>query len=209
MRLLDTSTIKLREFIGDEVPRYAILSHTWGEEEVSYQGLSGARDTKGFQKILRCCSLAKLERYEYVWIDTCCIDKTSSAELSEAINSMYRWYADAAVCYAHLADVSVWLDLPNAKGFEESRWFSRGWTLQELLAPQTVVFYDHDWYCLGTRASLEDEICSVCRISKDHILRPMDACIAAKMSWVRALSRNFLCLEYCILGKAILTVPYA
>ena len=188
MRLLDTSNFKLREFIGDEVPRYAILSHTWGEEEVSYQGLSGARNTEGFQKILRCCELAKSKDYEYVWIDTCCIDKTSSAELSEAINSMYRWYAEAAVCYAYLADVSVRPDLPNTKPFVESRWFSRGWTLQELLAPRTVIFYDHDWNCLGTRASLENEICSVCRISKDHILRPMDASIAAKMSWVSPLS---------------------
>lgn len=155
MRLLDTSNIQLREFIGDEVPPYAILSHTWGKEEVSYQGLSGARSTKGFQKILRCCTLAKSEGYDYVWIDTCCIDKTSSAELSEGINSMYRWYANAAICYAYLADVSLWPDIPNTKSFEESRWFSRGWTLQELLAPQTVIFYDHDWNRLGTRASRE------------------------------------------------------
>lgn len=189
MRLLDTSTINLHDFIGDKVPPYAILSHTWGEEEVSHQGLSGARNTKGFQKILQCCSRAKLDGYEYVWIDTCCIDKTSSAELSEAINSMFRWYANSAVCYAYLEDVSASLDLPNTTGFKLSRWFSRGWTLQELLAPQTVVFFDHSWNPLGTRASLEDEICSVCRISKDHIFRPMEACIAAKMSWVSRLSK--------------------
>ena len=153
--------------------------------------MSGARSTRGFPKILRCCSMALSEGHKYVWIDTCCINKTSSAELSEAINSMYRWYANAAVCYAYLADVSVRPDPPYTKAFVQSRWFSRGWTLQELLAPQAVLFFDHDWNRLGTRASLEEQICSVCRISKDHIPRPMEACVAAKMSWVSRPSQRY------------------
>ena len=121
MRLLDTKTIKLHEFFDSDVPRYAILSHTWGKEEVSFQTLPKpeSKDLAGYQKITRCCALAASERYQYAWIDTCCIDKTSSAELSEAINSMFRWYQNAEICYAYLADV-----VDSEGTFCNSRWFS-------------------------------------------------------------------------------------
>jgi hypothetical protein len=101
MRLLSTATLNLHEFIGDRVPSYAILSHTWGEEEVSLQEMQStgiAIQKAGYEKIKRCCETGAADGYEYVWIDTCCIDKTSSAELSEAINSMFRWYKMAEVC---------------------------------------------------------------------------------------------------------------
>ena len=152
MRLLHTSTLELHEFYGEVIPKYAILSHTWGEGEVSFQELQKAKldessmlnESKGYRKIKDCCKLAASDGWQYIWIDTCCIDKTSSAELSEAINSMYRWYGEAQICYAYLADVdSAGQNDPlTMRRFERSRWFTRGWTLQELLAPDFLVFYD-------------------------------------------------------------------
>lgn len=107
IRLLDTKIIKLDEFFDNDVPRYAILSHTWEKEEISLQGLpkSESKDLAGYQKIMRCCALAASEGYQYAWIDTCWIDKTSSAELSEAVNSMFRWNQKAKTYSACLADV--------------------------------------------------------------------------------------------------------
>ena len=104
-----------------------------------------------------CCELAARGSVDYVWIDTCCIDKKSSAELSEAINSMWRYYTDATVCYAHLADVPYTEKIPyDARGtdFGDSEWFTRGWTLQELIAPVYVRFYSKDWRFLGTKSGL-------------------------------------------------------
>ena len=161
MRLLHTFTVALDEFFGT-IPKYAILSHTWEEGEVSLQNLQkgGAEleALKGYRKIRACCALAAREGWRYVWIDTCCIDKTSSAELSEAINSMFRWYQDAQVCYAYLADVSIdsqgLFDPSLETQFHNSRWFTRGWTLQELLSPNNLTFYDADWREFGTKTSL-------------------------------------------------------
>jgi hypothetical protein len=111
------------------------------------------RHGAGYLKILNCCTLARSQGYEWVWIDTCYIDKKSSAELSEAINSMYRWYANAKICYAYLSDVQV--QTVNGRravlGFEKSKWFMRGWTLQELLAPNQVLFLDNKWKTIGTK----------------------------------------------------------
>ena len=145
MRLLNTATFKLREFLTD-FPPYAILSHTWGDEEVSYQeiDLPERENKRGFAKIFECCRLALGDGLDWAWIDTCCIDKTSSAELSEAINSMFAWYRDAYVCYVYLEDV------PNPdpgfpeKEFYAARWFSRGWCLQELICI-SVCRVLHDW----------------------------------------------------------------
>lgn len=154
MRLLNTGNFEVKLFGDNEVPPYAILSHTWDEEEVTLQDMEGTRaaNKKGYQKVKSCCSVAAANRFEYVWVDTCCIDKTSSAELSEAINSMYRWYQEAKVCFAYLADV------PSKKSFSESRWFTRGWTLQELIAPSTVIFLDEGWKELGTKETLRQDL---------------------------------------------------
>jgi Heterokaryon incompatibility protein (HET) len=157
MRLINTKTGYLEEFIGDDIPRYAILSHTWGKEEISLQDLQRMMDPdlandqktwevkekKGFIKILRFVELAASKDIPYAWADTCCIDKTSSADLSESINSMYRWYKNSVMCFAYLADVASEEWHPYYKYNPEvakSRWFTRGWTLQELLAPYTVEF---------------------------------------------------------------------
>jgi hypothetical protein len=147
MRLLNTHNApELKEFSGDDgdIPPYAILSHTWeNDEEVTFKDLSGplaVAQKRGFLKIQQTCALAAQNGYSWAWVDTCCIDKQASAELSEAINSMFRWYQNAAVCYVFLADLDPAAELvthlPNC------RWFTRGWTLQELIAPSAVLFYD-------------------------------------------------------------------
>jgi hypothetical protein len=155
MRLLNTRTLELEEFLGKDVPRYAILSHMWGKYEVTFQDLrTGYYDkTKtGYAKLRRFCALAKEHRFAYAWMDTCCIDKTSSAELSEAINSMYRWYEMSDVCYAYLEDVHDH-DNPTEEesSFRKSRWFTRGWTLQELIAPSRIYFYSANWKIIGSK----------------------------------------------------------
>lgn len=244
MRLLHTTTRTLSEFFGKKIPRYAILSHTWGEQEVSFQDLSRPdhRQQSGYSKIDRCCALAASDGWDYVWIDTCCIDKTSSAELSEAINSMYRWYANAEVCYVYLSDFCSELrqddsirdstlsridlaiqTLANAMphGLESfpcstshthnlgrSRWFKRGWTLQELLAPQELIFYDQSWTEVGTKRSLRVEISQITSIQQNHLSNPESASIAAKMSWAsyRETTREED-LAYCLMGLFRLNMP--
>lgn len=129
MRLLDTKTRRLTEFQGIH-PDYAILSHTWGEEEVSFQDMqdeSKASTMKGYSKIKGACAEALKDEFKYIWIDTCCINKESSSELSEAINSMYAWYQNSQVCYAYLVDVPDEAD-PGCENslFTKSRWFTRG-----------------------------------------------------------------------------------
>ena len=207
MRLLNASELRLYEFYDAKIPQYAILSHTWGDEEVSLQMLDRYESKKldGYTKIQRCCDLALSQGWNYVWIDTCCIDKTSSADLSEAINSMYRWYENAQVCYVYMADVSANNEyLP----FRRSRWFSRGWTLQELLAPSTVVFYDTDWNDIGTKWGLIDDISHVTGIREDQMVDHKRANIAAKMSW--ASSRRTTRLEdtaYSLMGLFEINMP--
>ncbi|KAI1653546.1 HET-domain-containing protein [Daldinia decipiens] len=157
MRLLNVASFRLEEFIGEKRPRYAILSHTWGDEEVLFQDIQNHecsmwKQKRGFKKVEDSCRRAKLDRYEYIWIDTCCIDKSSSAELSEAINSMFAWYESSCVCYAFIEDIQDPADLPK------SRWFTRGWTLQELIAPHDVRFYSKSWELLGDRYTLSSQI---------------------------------------------------
>ena len=164
MRLLHTAKLEIVNFTGTP-PRYAILSHTWEDEEVILQDLQPggkAKQMKGYAKIRDSCALAASQGYDYIWVDTCCIDKSSSAELSEAINSMFRWYREADVCYAFLSDVATTgsiEDFATTAGDCEAdmrevaaaRWFTRGWTLQELIAPRSLDFFNKDWVHLGSR----------------------------------------------------------
>lgn len=141
MRLINTRTLQLEEFFDTFPPGYAILSHTWEKEEVLFSDMTDlgkARAKKDFAKLEGACHLAAKQKYEYIWIDTCCIDKSSSAELSEAINSMYWWYGQAVVCYAYLSDME------SLSQIGDSRWFTRSWTLQELIVPSRVEFYAAD-----------------------------------------------------------------
>ncbi|KAI2629335.1 HET-domain-containing protein [Hypomontagnella submonticulosa] len=208
MRLIDVNTLEFEEFIGSEIPQYAILSHTWhGNTEVIFQEWERAatdasiRQKAGYAKIVGACRLARADGWQYLWCDTNCIDKTSSAELSEAINSMYAWYRDSQVCYAYLNDVRAGTSTDT---LSKSRWFRRGWTLQELLAPSTVRFYDQDWTPIGTKMELASTISDITRI---HIGALGDRStihkysIAQRMSW--AADRETTRPEdiaYCLLG---------
>ncbi|KAK3307177.1 NACHT domain-containing protein [Chaetomium strumarium] len=170
MRLLERNAagdIRLTKFFTSNVPRYAILSHTWGteEEEISFQDLmDGIGENKvGYNKIRFCGDQAWRDGLQFFWVDTCCINKPDNTELQEAINSMFRWYRDAAKCYVYLADVST----PSLGAddnsswelaFRNSRWFTRGWTLQELIAPPSVEFFSKEGVHLGNRRSLEQHI---------------------------------------------------
>ncbi|KAF2677749.1 kinesin light chain 1 [Lentithecium fluviatile CBS 122367] len=178
MRLLKRllrGDFQLVSFNDDNVPRYAILSHTWTEgQEVTYNELVAGigKDKTGYDKIRFCSERATTDGLEYFWVDTCCIDKSTSDELSTAINSMFRWYQRASRCYVYLSDVAVPKDVADAEAFwitwresfRRSRWFTRGWTLQELLAPPSVEFFSKDYKRLGTRISLEQEIHEITKI---------------------------------------------
>jgi hypothetical protein len=186
MWLLDTTSLALTAFFDDNTPHYAILSHTWGPEEVSFQDIQGPHEAianrAGYRKIKGFCSTASEARFEWGWVDICCIDKTNNAELSEAINSMYRWYSNAVTCYAYLADVTSFI-FPR---YTESRWFQRGWTLQELIAPSEVLFFDPSWSGIGSRASLAPEIETKTRIPAALLMMESslkDYCVAEIMSW--------------------------
>ncbi|KAI1098907.1 HET-domain-containing protein [Jackrogersella minutella] len=148
MRLLQVHTRQLEEFNGQSTPPYAILSHTWWEHEVTFHDFWNPdhESWESYSKIEGCCQQAAKDGLHYVWIDTCCIDKSSSAELSEGINSMFQWYKNSIICYVYLSDVSTYDDpFSISSEFRSSRWFTRGWTLQELLAPTELVFFDITW----------------------------------------------------------------
>ena len=218
MRLLHTSTIKVFEFHGNEIPaEYAILSHTWGDAEVTIHRLKQCTTSEldrleGYKKIKGCCALADREGYRYVWIDTCCIDKSSSEEVSEAINSMYRWYQDAAICYAYLSDVLIsdevsW-SLKQEQELRESRWFTRGWTLQELLAPRNVVFLDKHWRRFGSKSSLRARISLITGIRQDHLFDIHSASVAQKMSWAsRRETKRMEDIAYSLMGIFDVNMP--
>ncbi|WYZ40726.1 hypothetical protein EsH8_IV_001067 [Colletotrichum jinshuiense] len=188
MRLLNVTTRRLEEFFND-IPNYAILSHTWGKDEVTLQDLDRPEHAskRAYAKVDGVCSLAMRDGYNFVWVDTCCIDKTSSAELSEAINSMFQWYADASVCYAYLEDVHKGNDPAISDSqFRRSRWFTRGWTLQELLAPRRVEFYNSAWLYVGDCSLLSAAIESITGIPESYLQRGIDfrtATIAVRMGW--------------------------
>jgi Heterokaryon incompatibility protein (HET) len=216
MRLINTTTLTLEYFIGDNVPPYAILSHTWGEEEVMFQDISDTKKIlkwKGYTKIRDACDLARRDEWEYIWIDTCCINKESSAELSESINSMYNWYRNAQICYAYLNDVPRNDIDPNSpqSAFYQSRWFTRGWTLQELLAPSDVIFYDKEWNEIGTKFRLQGTISGVTGIEPDIIVDNrylMDVAVAQRMSWAakRQTTRGED-MAYCLMGLFGVNMP--
>jgi len=176
MRLLHSSpqgTIHLTDDLNDDdphaIPRYAILSHTWGAntDEVTFDDVQHgvARDKIGYAKLEFCAEQARKDGIDHFWIDTCCINKASDPELSQAIRSMFRWYRNAVKCYVFLADVSSskrdvngGTDRAWRKSFRSSKWFTRGWTLQELLAPKIVEFFSRERVFLGCKATLVQQI---------------------------------------------------
>ncbi|KAF5344372.1 hypothetical protein D9758_013272 [Tetrapyrgos nigripes] len=206
MRLLSTKDFKVKEFFTD-IPCYVILSHTWEQEEVTFQDIQNldvAQSKAGWRKVKNACLRARRYHFDWIWIDSCCINKESSAELSEALNSMYQYYEDAAVCYVYLSDVSGEYHPQNEKSnFRDSRWFRRGWTLQELLAPEFVVFLDKDWERIGTRSSLRDVVSVATTIPVEVFEGRIigEYSVAQRMSW--AAFRETTRPEdqaYCLLG---------
>ncbi|EXF76096.1 hypothetical protein CFIO01_07961 [Colletotrichum fioriniae PJ7] len=207
-------------FFDSDLPKYAILPHTWGPDEVTFQewllwqedeigSRKRTNSKRGFQKIANTCRIARQEGISHVWVDTNCIDKKSSAELSEAINSMFAWYRGASICYVYLEDLesggAARADLRHC------RWFTRGWTLQELLAPADMTFYDGTWEPIGTKETLAYPIASITGIDVDVLMYPQtlsSACVAKRMSW--ASNRQTTRTEdtaYCLLGIFQIHMP--
>lgn len=316
MRLINAKTFELKEFWGSDIPRYAILSHTWEEEELTFQQFTQLpreeiSKLKGFKKIERTCQLALHSGIEWAWVDTCCIDKSSSAELTEAINSMFRWYQESGVCYAYLSDLKndqqrrerEWKIKDDEKGapkegpkkksegagkeegqkdkpeggkpkgdtkrreagkwngdsllkgesekdgdsrsrsrsrpgkdetesragtsdtsgytaenslrwkqrVEKCRWFTRGWTLQELIAPRQLGFYNQDWRFEGEKKELSSELAEITRINKRVLSNAAllsTVPVAQRMSW--AANRQTTRAEdmaYCLLGIFGVQIP--
>ena len=258
MRLLDTKTLGFQEF-DDPPSKYAILSHRWGEKEVTYKEMKegSAPPGPGLEKVHRFCRLAANNGIEWAWIDTCCIDKRSSAELSGAINSMYKWYKDATRCYIYLGDVDGSIEdgdehlrynhrLVGSDGYRrdgsllerlyrlrrhrlkcergrdwretferqivKSSWFTRGWTLQELLAPHllSVYFLEKNWKYLGNLQDLAEIVSEITGIDGRYLGSDTPAwnpwssaypSVATRMSWMsrRKTSRGED-IAYCMMG---------
>ena len=197
MRLLQYNSdgdFSLTEFVESNIPKYAILSHRWGAEEITFKDLiDGTSKSKaGYNKLRFCGEQAKRNGLQYFWVDTCCIDKSNSTELQEAIISMFRWYRNAIKCYVYLPDVSRPRTDPAIASikawestFRKSEWFTRGWTLQELLAPASVDFFSKEGELLGNKASLERHICEKTGIPVKALRgSPLsDFDVTERMSW--------------------------
>ena len=220
LKRLSGDTFELMSFDDDSPPPYAILSHTWTEgQEVTYQELKAGAggDKTGFNKIRFCGEQAAADGLLYFWVDTCCIDKSSTTELSTAINYMFRWYQSASKCYVYLSDVSA--PEPDAAAFpikwvehfRHSRWFTRGWTLQELIAPASVEFFSRERKFLGSKISLEQEIHNVTGIPISALRGQNLATfgVEERMSW--GASRTTTVKEdrvYCLLGIFGVFLPF-
>jgi hypothetical protein len=216
MRLLEISgrgELGFTEYLDNDIPRYAILSHTWGRdnEEVNFNDLETGlgKDKQGYSKIQFCQEQAHQDAIQHFWVDTCCIDKSSNAELAEAIISMYQWYRNAAKCYVLLSDVSTRKrDNEGSKrswepAFRKSRWFTRGWTLQELLAPTSVEFFSREGVRLGDKGTLEQMIHEITSIPIEALRgTPLDQFpVQERVRW--AEQRQVTIEEdraYCLLG---------
>ncbi|KAI0506185.1 HET-domain-containing protein [Xylaria bambusicola] len=224
MHLLNVYTGRLEEFFGDGIPPYAILSHTWGEGEVSFQDLKDPSHTQkpGYAKIEGCCQQAIRDGLDFVWIDTCCIDKRSSAELSEAINSMFRWYGEAKICYVYLADVTKENLDASYSALGNSKWFTRGWTLQELIAPVILEFFDTTWTTIfkvykGGFANRSAKLMVGCITGieqwTEYSIRTLDTTlrdvpVATKFSWASGRSTSRVeDMAYCLLGLLDVSMP--
>ncbi|KAK9781192.1 putative Heterokaryon incompatibility domain-containing protein [Seiridium cardinale] len=258
MRLIDTHTHVLLEPWKAADKEYAILSHTWGAEEVIFQEweqlfpsgaikgqcphvrYTGIGNRAGYHKVMQACEQAKRDGIRWLWCDTMCINKESSAELSEAINSMFKWYSEAKICYVYLTDVTlpdleshlgIFTSRSNIPGwfssarefqqhdllrkikphFLSSRWWTRGWTLQELLAPLNVVFFAKDWTPLGQKEDLAPWISASTKIHQEALenrAKISTFSIAQRMSW--AADRKTTIIEdmtYCLLGIFGINMP--
>ncbi|RPD58001.1 HET-domain-containing protein [Lentinus tigrinus ALCF2SS1-7] len=243
MWVLSTNRAELHFFADPEDIKdgFAALSHVWDKEEQSFQDVRQIQDACAkdgtnprdvvCEKIRQCCELAESHGYKWVWIDTCCIDKTSSAELSEAINLMFRYYSLALICYGYLRDIPSRAPIPEDGNpvrtpeflLEDQRmhpspmticssvWFTRGWTLQELIAPRFFLFLSSSWTVLGSRADFAWWVNFTTHIP-ERVLRleasHTDYSIAQRMSWFGRRKTTRLEDEaYCLLGLFNIHMP--
>jgi hypothetical protein len=205
MRLLqinDDGDLSLVKLFGIDIPRYAILSHTWGadHEEVSFKDImkNRGKSKAAFRKIRFCGDQALKDGLRFFWVDTCCIKQDSSQEVGEAVNSMFRWYRNAVTCYVYRADVVVGHSVqqyPDTKwtwilAFQSSRWFTRGWTLQELLAPLSIELFSSDGQRLGDKTSLLYGIHDITKIAVEALQgSPLSRfTIEERISWAQIAS---------------------
>ncbi|OAK95074.1 HET-domain-containing protein, partial [Phaeosphaeriaceae sp. SRC1lsM3a] len=242
MRLLHSKKRVFQSFDGDSVPPYATLSHTWGSKEVTHQEMvawiqadkegRSLYDKRDFRKIDLTCNQARYDGIDWVWIDTCNIDKSSSSELSEAINSMFQWYKNADMCYVYLEDINyqdlkaIYKDLKGSQEgianynklrvLRSARWFSRGWTLQELIASEKIRFYcaipgSTRWSFIGSKESELDLLATITGIDKAVLEQPdllSTMSVARRMSWAafRETTRPED-IAYCLLGVFQVNMP--
>jgi hypothetical protein len=210
---------------SDEVPPYAVLSHTWGKkkDEVTFRDMleGSGMDKLGYEKIRFCANQAERDGLHYFWVDTCCIDKSNSTELSEAINSMFRWYQKSTRCYVYLSDLSVESydqsrpieSRPEVReAFRDCKWFTRGWTLQELIAPPSVEFFSKEGTKIGDRTSLQQEIHQITGIPV-RALRGCDTKLSTfsvqeRMTWTKNReTKREEDAAYCLLGLFDVHMP--
>jgi hypothetical protein len=240
MRLINASTIRLETFHNEStLPPYAILSHTWGDSEVTFQDFAALVTSKrrghvlssaGYYKIAKACEQALSEGLAYVWADTVCIDKTSSAELSEAINSMFRWYRNAEICYAYLDDIDMFdpmrssdatlmlnegrfwnksIDAIDGNDLAKARWFTRGWTLQELVASSKVAFYIKGWKYVGSKSSMKNNLSRITGVDTRSLMEfRTNVSVAERMSWAaKRVTTKGEDMAYCLLGIFDVSMP--
>jgi hypothetical protein len=223
MRLLEVDSYGefslTKDFIGVEIPEYAILSHTWGsdEEEVTYRDMidGTGKNKVGYEKIRFCGKRARRDGLYNFWVDTCCINKSSDSELTEAINSMFRWYRKAAKCYVYLADVSTNDQIDTSlqhweAAFENSRWFTRGWTLQELIAPPLVEFFCSNGNRLGNKKLLEWQLYKITGIPVSALQgNPLsNFSFDERISWAKIRkTKREEDKAYCLLGIFDISMP--
>lgn len=236
MRLINTQTLHLDEFYGAAVPPYAILSHTWTAEELNFQDwlyvhrqnpprwgwvhledeVTKIKAQEGYRKIRKACEWAGGHGCYWLWADTVCIDKTSSAELSEAINSMYDWYSRAVICYAFLEDVPPSTPeecIRAGSKFRASRWFTRGWTLQELIAPPQLVFMSSSWTRICEKAEVSVAIEQNTGIHPKYLsgtrsLQRAGAGVSTIMVWAsRRQTTREEDAAYCLMGLFGVNMP--
>ncbi|KAI0022651.1 heterokaryon incompatibility protein-domain-containing protein [Xylariomycetidae sp. FL0641] len=243
MRLIHTKTLELEDF-SHGIPPYAILSHTWEyDQEISFQEWQQDRhnvcDRTGYTKIQNACAQAQQRGLDYLWVDTNCIDKSSSAELSEAINSMFSWYQQTQVCFVYLSDVTTTAAAtlpaqsmtcgeepppPQHSPLSEARWWSRGWTLQELLAPNKLVFFSGSWEPIGVINKADgatskntpyqdfttsvSAITGIGRVFLLGLQSLSEASIALRMSWAASrVTTRVEDMSYCLMGLFGINMP--
>ncbi|CAN9332493.1 unnamed protein product [Alternaria alternata] len=219
MRLLrrnDDGEFRLWEFVDGNIPPYAILSHVWDDEEVTLEDIMNGtgKHKAGYRKVMFCRDQAARDGLQYFWVDICCIDKSSSAELQEAINSQFAWYHNAICCYVYLSDVSTGPHIAARSStrvqLRSSRWFSRGWTLQELIAPASVKFFSREGTLIGDRNSLVQDIHEITDIPVSALQgTPLSKfSVEERMSWAKTrLTRREEDAAYSLMGLFDVYMP--